>query len=287
MAVALAEHGPDALVPGRVLLNDRAQLRLLRAIIGDAQFPIPIDLPGHAFDSCAQQILRRVVDRHDDGDERFPPQRRQFVLQLLQTCLVGIVPLYPALVVAAPCGMVLTRQLRWGRSLAALPAPILYKVLEWIETPQCDVSIAGNVVLPVKARAQPLDVLGRLARPLPALKATDLKKMIEGIEPGDLYVRVPFEIQILVEQRAQRLALLPCQSVADAGGALEWWGSAFAARKQRPGVRQCMFRIGKHRPHGAQGRRDAPGCAGEQRLVRSLRVFQRYKQSMRPVRGIF
>ena len=83
-----------------------------------------------------------------------------------------------------------------GALLAALPAPISYKVLEWIETPQGDVSIAGNVVLPVKARAQPLDVLGRLARPLPALKATDLKKMIEGIEPGDLYVRVPFEIQI-------------------------------------------------------------------------------------------
>ncbi|CAA0087456.1 Uncharacterised protein [Starkeya nomas] len=94
MAVALALDPFDARIAGREFGQQGGDMRLGRGVVGDAQFPVRIELRLYRFDHLTQDGGRGVVGRHDHRDEgligqlremrpdRLPIRRRQRVVPL-------------------------------------------------------------------------------------------------------------------------------------------------------------------------------------------------------------
>jgi hypothetical protein len=69
MTVGVAKNDFDALIQLLVFLQNLADVRLLRCIIGNAEFPVFVDLGAHGLDGPDEPLLRGVVGRHQDRDQ--------------------------------------------------------------------------------------------------------------------------------------------------------------------------------------------------------------------------
>ena len=70
VAVLRAEFHLDARIRALRLLQDRTQLRVGRAVVGDAELPAGVGLGPDRLDRPAQPALRGVVGRQEDRDHR-------------------------------------------------------------------------------------------------------------------------------------------------------------------------------------------------------------------------
>ena len=70
MTVSGAIRHLDAAVLGRISRQDSPDMRTGRAVVGDAQLPVAVDLTANALYSCLEQRPGRIVNGHQDRDER-------------------------------------------------------------------------------------------------------------------------------------------------------------------------------------------------------------------------
>ena len=71
VAVPLAEHGLDPRVLAHELLEQGTNVGGRRGVVGEAEFPVRVDLPAYAVDGAAEPdfiVGRPVIHRHHDGD---------------------------------------------------------------------------------------------------------------------------------------------------------------------------------------------------------------------------
>ncbi len=69
MAVLAAIADLDAPIDFAVMFEHGADMRRCRSVIGDAQLPMPVELPSDRVNGGPQIRLRRLVDRHHDRDQ--------------------------------------------------------------------------------------------------------------------------------------------------------------------------------------------------------------------------
>ena len=78
VAVGFAQDEFDARILLLVTLEDLADVRLLRGVVGDAEFPVVVELAADGLDGGDEPLLRRVVRRHQHRDQRTPGEGREF-----------------------------------------------------------------------------------------------------------------------------------------------------------------------------------------------------------------
>ena len=108
MAVLLAIHDMDAAVLAGVALQQGAHARVGRRIVGNAQFPVRINLCAYRRDGLLQEGQRRIKDRQDDRDQRLQREIRQTGAQARAVHLVE------RAITAHPFGIVVAFELRGG-----------------------------------------------------------------------------------------------------------------------------------------------------------------------------
>ena len=70
VAVGLAQDDFDAGVFFLIRFENFADVRFFRSVVGDAKFPVFVELAADGFDGADEPFLRRVVGRHQHRDER-------------------------------------------------------------------------------------------------------------------------------------------------------------------------------------------------------------------------
>ena len=78
MAVGFAENDFDTLIEALVFLEDLANVRFLRGVVCDAEFPVSIDLTADGLDGGDEPALIDIVNRHQDGDQRAAGEALEF-----------------------------------------------------------------------------------------------------------------------------------------------------------------------------------------------------------------
>ena len=98
MAVFFSKYQFDAIVLCCVLLQNRLNILRRGSIVGNTQLPIGVNLIQHRHDAIPQELLRGVVNGHDDANRRLMGKGRNRLRHLPQIRCPGGVHCRPLLV---------------------------------------------------------------------------------------------------------------------------------------------------------------------------------------------